>query len=66
MNKYIDYLKTHTKKYSLIEEWVSHYINDQNEEIVMRKSDTIDALVNAKFEKENIKIEIPKEIDKKR
>lgn len=65
VEQYIDYLKTNTDKYPLIEEWVTHYINDQSENIVMKETDTIEELIKCGFDKNNIKIEIPSGIDKK-
>ncbi|UAB80964.1 transporter substrate-binding domain-containing protein [Marixanthomonas sp. SCSIO 43207] len=65
VNKYIDYLKTNPEKYLLIEEWVSHYIDDQSENIVMKRTETINALADKGFKKENISIETPTDFEEK-
>lgn len=65
VDKYIDYLKTHSDKYLLIEEWVSHYIKDQSDNIVMKKTDTINTLIKKGFSENNIKIKVPEGIDNK-
>ena len=63
INKYIEYLKLNPNKFPLIEEWVTHYINDQSEEIVMKETETRGILSQIGFE--DIEVNVPKDIDEK-
>ncbi len=64
VSKYLEYLKANPQKLPLIEEWVSHYINDQREEIVMKETETKEILSEIGFK--DIDVKVPRGMNKKK
>lgn len=63
VNKYLNYLKANPDKFPLIEEWVTHYINDQRDEIVMKETETKEILSKIGFS--DLDVIVPEGMEKK-